>query len=386
MGNGLPSPPVAGLPPRVIDTGRHEIALLPGSDTIFRVVFAELARATRRIHIECYIVSSDRMGRELYVALDAACKRGVEVKVLYDPLGSNQTDESFFDDLRASGVEVRSYGQRWNATGNNVLGPRDHGRVLVVDDVAVTGGAAWGDQWLPRRLGGRGWHELCCRVTGPVVEDFERLFQQRWGEAPVEEDPHDFDTEVAHPDLRLVSDTPSRASSVVYELHEEAFARARRRIWIANAYFYPPRPMMEALTKAAARGVDVRVLVPADSDLPIIRRAARAEYRDWLAAGLRLHEYVPEMMHAKYAIVDDDWGSVGTFNANPTSVGMANEVNLFLFHEPTVAALAAQFGDDLSRSDEVRAKDLARRPILERVRDRGSSLVFDVANLVWGPR
>jgi cardiolipin synthase A/B len=372
--------------PATVQTGHHGLTLLAGAEMLYQAVFADLAAAQDAIDIECYIVSSDRMGEELRRALAAARRRGVQVRVLYDPLGSQHTDEAFFAELRRLGVVVRSYGKLPRLSGAGILGPRDHGRVIIVDRVAYTGGAAWGEQWLPRRLGGRGWHDLCCRVDGPVVEDFRRLFEERWGEAVGEHEPVDLHTEGKYPDLALVADTPRRSHSLVYREHEDAFLRARRRIWVANAYFYPPAPMLDALTDAADRGVDVRILVPGESDLPLIERAARAEYREWLAAGLRLYEYAATVMHAKYVVVDDEWGSIGTFNANPTSVGMANEVNLVFHDRAFVAAMAEQYEQDLADSDPVTAGDLARRPVAQRVVDRLAAVVFDAANLIWGPR
>jgi cardiolipin synthase A/B len=371
---------------QTVDTGSHRVTLLAGAEMLYQAVFGDLAAATRTIDIECYIVSSDRMGEELFRAIAAARGRGVQVRVLYDPLGSQHTEDSFFDDLRALDVQVRSYGAAPHLSGAGILGPRDHGRVIVVDGVAYTGGAAWGEQWLPRDRGGRGWHDVCCRVEGPVVEDFRALYEQRWAEAAGTRDLADLDTGQKYPDLALVADTPSRAHSLVYREHDAAFRRARSRIWIANAYFYPPPEMIDALTDAAARGVDVRILVPGESDLPIIERAARAEYKTWLDDGLLVYEYASSVMHAKYAVVDDDWGTVGTFNANPTSVGLANEVNLFFRDRAFIARLAAQYERDLSSSDPVLASDLAHRPIAQRVADRLAATVFDAANLIWGPR
>ena len=367
--------------PHVIETGLHQVTILPDVDVLFDVVFEDLRRAKRRIYLECYIVSSDRMGHELYVALDAAAKRGVDVRVLYDPLGSNRTDPAFFDDLRASGIVVQAYG-RFGDLGS----ARDHGRVIVIDDVAYTGGAAWGDQWLPRSRGGRGWHDVCCRVAGPVVGDFVALFHQRFSEGAGDSEPADHDSGDRYPDLRLVADTPDRAHSLVYLQHEEAFRRAHRRIWIANAYFYPPKAMVEALAEAVKRGVDVRILLPGESDLPIIKRAARAEYAEWLEAGFLIWEYAVTVLHAKYAVVDDDWGSIGTFNANPTSVGLSNEVNLFFSDRTVIEALSRQFELDLTRADRVLAEDLPGRPITERVVDELSAAVWDAANRIWGPR
>src|SRR6185436_10963869 len=118
----------------------------------------------------------------------------------------------------------------------------------------------------------------------------------------------------------LIGDTPNRQTRV-YDCYRWAIQSARRRVFIENAYFFPPPALLLDLYAAAARGVDVRIILPGASDLPIMQRAARAEFGSWIDHGLRVFEYQPCMLHSKFAVVDDDWCTVGTFNANATSTG-----------------------------------------------------------------
>lgn len=370
---------------QTIRTARHALTLLPDMRLLLDTVFADVARAQKRVLIECYIFNDDKLGRGFADRLADAAARGVQVQLIYDPLGSQKTPVEFFEAMRAHGIDVRAYRPLSFMSSPGRLAPRDHSRVIVADDAAYTGGAAWGDQWLPKDQGGLGWHDVCCRIKGPCVEDFVTLFGKRWREASGETDtPEDYDTGERHAELALVADTPKR-DSLVYLRHSEAFARARRRIWIASAYFYPAPPMLRLLYDAAARGVDVRVAITGPTDLPLLKRAAIAEYQTWLDRGLSLYEYTRTVMHSKYAVVDDDWCSVGTFNSNPTSIGLANEVNLFVFDPRFVERVAQQFTEDLSHARRVTQAQAQSRPFLARAVDELFRDTMDIADLLWGP-
>jgi cardiolipin synthase len=144
--------------------------------------------------------------------------------------------------------------------------------------------------------------------------------------------------------------------------------------------------MLDALASASARGVDVRVILPAVSDLPLLKLAALARVRRWLRAGIRVFEYLPAMMHAKYTVVDDDLCSIGTFNFNSASVGLANEVNLLVRDRDFVSRAATWFEEDQARCGEVTERSMARRRPWARVLDRVANVGLGFVDLVWGPR
>lgn len=366
-----------------IDTGHHALVLLSGMEAMLRAIVRDVDAARERVVVETYIYRDDTLGRLFAEALVRAAARGVPVRLLYDPLGSQKTDVRFFDGLRAQGVEVRAYRPTRVVLRAASYGPRDHSRNVVIDHTAYTGGAAWGDEWLPKHRGGKGWHDVCLRVQGPVVEDFARAFDQRWREALGEElVPRDYRTGDRYPDLELVCDAPT-AKSVVYDRHVEAVRRARARVWLESAYFFPPPELLRELYRAAARGVDVRVIVPGESDLPLLKRAARSEYREWTRRGLKIHEYRRCMLHSKFAVVDDDWCTVGTFNINPPSIVWANEANVFVWDRTFVRRLAALFEADLQSCELVTEAAARRRPILQQAVDQ---LANDLLTLAYMTR
>jgi cardiolipin synthase A/B len=382
--SSCPDDLVEPLPP--IDTGTHGLVLLPEMEPCVRALERALAGAKRRIHIECYIVKGDAFGLWLEKMLIPAVRRGVDVKLLYDALGSEESDPKYFEDLKAHGIDARIYRDTHAMLkGGSGPFPRDHGRVIVIDDSAFTGGLAIRDDWFPKRRGGKGWHDVSLQILwGPVVEDFEKVFQTRWQEGIGEHTPCDIETGDRYPDLELVADCPAH-STLVYDHHRRAIRRAKHRIWFENCYFFPPPAMLQEIADAAKRGVDVKVILPKESDLPLIEQAARSEYPEWVKHGLRIFEYGRCMNHSKMTVIDDDFATVGTFNANATSMAMANEVNVFVKDKKFVALCAEHFCRDLEFCDEVDIAEVLKRPLLHQVRDRLKADALNIVDLVAGP-
>jgi cardiolipin synthase len=250
--------------------------------------------------------------------------------------------------------------------------------VIVVDDVAYTGGHAWGDEWLPRARGGHGWHDVCCGVEGPIVEDFAELFEQHWRQSDGRTPIADY-VGTSRDGMRLISDAPVK-DSIVLGRYLDAIDAARRRVWIANAYFFPPPVLLDALTNARRRGADVKILVPGISDVAIVQSAAQAHYRRWMEAGLELWEYQGVVMHSKYALVDDEWCLVGTFNANVASVLFAIEVALVSRNRQHASAVESQMLQDFARSVLVDERRVRAVGFLRGIMDRLASTLMTLAN------
>lgn len=369
-----------------VHTGSHVLHPYPEVEHFLDAFLADLDRARRRVFVETYLFRSDDFGELIGDALCRVVDRGVPVWLLYDPLGSQEADPRFFRRLQRRGLFVRSYRPRDVVATDGAPFPRDHSRNFVIDDRAYTGGVAFANDWLPASRGGGGWHDVTVGVEGPVVDDFVRLFQQRWAEADGDvRTLQDLCTRDRHPDLELVSDTPSYDSKV-FNRHVAAIERARRHVHIVNSYFYPSKQMLHALYAAALRGVDVQIVTCGDSDIPIVKAAERSAVRGWLEHGLHVHEYERCNLHAKYAVVDDDWCTVGTFNANPTSVALANEVNLFVHDRAFVARIEALFQYDLRRSRKLTVHELAHRSPIQRLADYGALQMLRALDFLSGPR
>jgi cardiolipin synthase len=343
----------------------HEATLLPSLEATFAALFTDIAAARERIWIESFIVRSDRYGYRLAQHLAAARARGVDVRLLYDPLGSRATRPEYFASLRGRDIQVRAYKPWRLVLCGSAPWPRDHARVICIDDTGYTGGVAFGDEWLPHHEGGPGWHDVSCKLRGPVVSQFAEVFERRWMEAELPGHVRDlcFDE---YPDLAFSADAPADKHGI-YGVYRQCVGRARRRIWIENAYFFPPRRLLVDLRRAAQRGVDVQVIVPARSDVPLLEHGARGEYRRWLRHGMAVFEYLPGVAHAKFAVIDDDWSTIGSFNLNPSSLVSTNESNLFVRDPRFVAQLAEVFESDRAQSRRITHTELDHLPIRQRL-------------------
>jgi cardiolipin synthase len=351
-----------------VRTANHELILYPDPGPFFASLEQSIDEASERVWLETYIYRDDALGAPFAEHLVAAARRGLDVRLLYDPQGSRGARPEFFARLAAAGVSVRAYRpwrlkrRRWS------YWPRDHGRIVVVDRTAYTGGINWGVEWLPRAQGGDEWHDVSVAVRGPCVAEFVTVFERRWSEATDTDEIADF---VAgdSADVQLVADSPAGRNLMLTRLCR-AIDGAARRVWMQNSYCVPPKLLLSALSKAARRGVDVKVMVPGQSDLPSIQAATRGEYLDWVRNGLRVSEYLPRVMHSKFALVDEEWATIGTFNAISPGVWWANETNVIVRDRGFVTELARVFETDLGQSALVTPAWVARRPFRARLWDK----------------
>ncbi len=370
-----------------VDTSRHRLVLYGETAPFWEDVEAALEAATGCVWLSTFIYDSDALGHDFGERLARAAARGVDVRLLYDSRGSSHADPKFFQQLAARGVHVKCY-RPWRLARFWRYFPRDHGRLLLIDEQAFTGGVNWRNDWWPESRGGGGWHDVAVGVRGACVADFRIAFEQRFREADTLGEVVDHVTPQIDSDVELIADSPS-SLPVIFERLCERIARAQRRVWIENSYCVPPRSLLEALRQAVLRGVEVKLLQPAHTDLPIVQTITRGDYRAWLDAGLLVYEYEPCVMHAKFALVDDEWSTVGSFNAISPGLWWANETNLIVRDVDFASALSRVFERDLSRSTLVDAAWLSRQPVWLRLWRAFAIFVYrslERLDVVLGPK
>lgn len=323
-------------------------------------VEAAIDDARGTVWVATFIYQDDRMGCDFGERLIRAAARGLDVRLLYDSVGSSDADPRFFARLAAHGVKVKCY-RPWRLLRFWRYFPRDHGRLVVIDEQAFTGGVNWRNDWWPAARGGGDWHDVSVGVFGPCVADFRVAYEQRWREADGSAQVSDHLTPKLDSDVELIADSPA-SLPVIFERLCERIGRAERRIWIENSYCVPPRALLEALCSAVARGVDVKLIQPAKTDLPIVQLVTRGDYGRWVSGGLQVFEYEPRVLHAKLAVIDDDWGTVGTFNAIAPGLWWANETNIVVRDPGFARALACVFELDLGQCAVIDESWLARQP------------------------
>ena len=336
----------------------------PDSPEALEAMLGLIASARRWIHFENYIIRDDRIGLRFAAALIARARAGVHVCVLYDALGSFGTSRAYWSALRRAGAEVRAFHP---VSSPHVfdLFSRDHRKVLVVDgDRAMTGGLCIGDEWAgnPER-GRQPWRDTALTVCGPAAVALDAAFANAWEQAGPPLSPEDT---CGDPDIcgdftvQVVPGVPFEGR--IYRATQLIAAAAQERLWITDAYLVPPAPLYAALSDAARNGVDVRLLVPGASDLPLLRSFTRVGYRELLRAGVRVFEWRGAMMHAKTLVADRRWARVGSSNLNVSSLFGNYELDVLADSQEAAETLAAQFRRDLLMSREVVLESRRRLP------------------------
>lgn len=301
----------------------NEVRILEDASGNYPVWLAAIRSAKRLVCLENYIIDDDEVGQSFADALAETARAGVRVRVIHDWMGSFGTGRAFWRGLTAAGVEVRRFNPfQWSSPFGWIS--RDHRKMLAVDsEVAFVSGLCISRRWQGNaRRGIPPWRDTGLEIRGPAVADVERAFAELWdsmGEPfPSEElmDPACLPCagDVA---LRVLAGTPSTAG--LFRLDQLVAAMARSRLWLTDAYFVGLTPYVQALRAAARDGVDVRLLLPNATDLPLVRTLSRAGYRQLLEAGVRIFEWNGSMLHAKTAVVDGRWSRVGSSNLNLAS-------------------------------------------------------------------
>jgi cardiolipin synthase len=341
----------------------NQVNLLIDGPNTYRAMLETIAGARRWVHFENYIIRSDAAGWRFAELLASRAREGVQVRVLYDWLGSVSTARSFWRYLRKAGVEVRPFHPpQLVDVVTNVS--RNHRKLVVADGSrAVLGGLCIGCEWTGEsHAGGQPWRDTAVDIHGPAAAVLDQTFAGVW-ELTGPEVPPDQVAGVVDPvgsaDVRVISGEPGRERA--YRVIELLTAGSVERLWITDAYLLAPPRLFQALRDAGKDGVDVRLLVPGSSDLPLIRNLSRIGYRDLLRSGVRIYEWNGPMLHAKTIVCDERWVRVGSSNLNPSSLLGTYELDVLIEDPGLAGAMQAQFRRDISRSREVASRP-ARGP------------------------
>jgi cardiolipin synthase len=378
--------------------GNDARVLVDGPQT-HGTMFAAIDRARRRVHIQSYIVEEEGPGERLAELLLAKRAQGVEVRLLYDAVGSMSTPKEYFERLRAGGVAVCEFNPVNPAKAKRgwQLNNRNHRKILIVDGEAAftggvnissvyssgsssggssggpssggsSGGTSAGGQAKPGKAGKQDehWRDTHVIARGPVVRQFEEVFARDWASQKCE----DATLKRLAPaavvkggwPMRVVVADPETERSQTFAALLNAIAYAHDRVWLTYGYFVPDPVTLRVLREAAARGVDVRLILPGTSDSWVPLHAGRSHYDDLLEAGIRIHERQGALLHAKTAVIDGVWSSVGSTNLDWRSHVHNYEADVVVLSPSFASEMEKLFETDLSAS---------KRITLEAWRDRG---------------
>jgi len=374
----------AEIPVPFHDPGEHfvegnQVRLLRDGSRAYPEMLAAIEGAKRQILLEMYWFGSDNIGRRFADALGRAAERGVEVAIIYDAVGSVGASDLMFEELERKGARVIEFNPiaPWKRRFRlSRLTRRDHRKILVVDgQVGFTGGINIADFWLPLEESGGGWRDDMVRIDGPAVAGLRDCFARVWRRLRGEEI-----ALVGFPALPVAAFTPGGGQAVrvlgqhyfrtrheISRTYLHYIRAAQRSIFIANSYFVPDGRILRSLARAARRGVDVRIIVPGQSDVDIVRHASRAVWGKLLRSGVRIFEWDESVLHAKSAVIDGVWSTTGTFNFDYFSLMMNLEVNVSVLDRRFAATLEASFLGDFERCREVMLADFRFRPLGQRI-------------------
>lgn len=360
--------------------------LLRDGVATFRAMFAAIHAAKHSVNLEYFIfedVESD--GVQLGDLLLAKRQEGVAVNVIYDSFGSSDTPKAFFDRLRAAGVNVVEFNPLNPLKAKTGYSPnsRDHRKILVADGTtAIVGGVNLSTTYQPNPLGKSGsipgqptahWRDTDLEITGPAVAQLQRLFLDHWREqhGPPVDDAGWFPTvpPAGAAVVRIIGSSPDQNAPRYYVTLISAIRSAEKSVIASAAYFVPTRDEMEALTEAARRGVDVRLLLPDRSDSPNSIALGHSHYADLLKAGVKIYETHDLVLHSKTVVVDGVWSAVGSSNFDHRSVIFNDEVDAVVLGADTAKELEAMAADDRANARAIDRRAWSRRPLSDRAKE-----------------
>jgi cardiolipin synthase len=344
------------VPPRSVTAGSSEVTVYTYGEDLYRDMLNAIRQAKSRVFFETFIWKSDAVGQAFKTALCEAADRGVKVYLVFDEFANLVVPRSFF--VFPKNVAVRRHpliasGFRFpRNTG------RDHRKMLVVDDhVAFLGGYNIGS------LYATDWRDTHARLTGDIVWDVQNAFIDYWNlwsgrrRAALP----DFGGRSWQPDIRIHRNIPRNAVYPIRGMYLDAIDRASHHIYLTHAYLIPDSDMLAALIRAARRGVDVRIIIPAESNHIVADWLARGFYGQLLRAGVRLLLFQDAMVHAKTATIDGQWSTIGTANIDRLSLFGNYEINMEVFNPDVARQMEEIFAVDSSNTYELTWPDWQRR-------------------------
>ena len=368
----------------------NAVRLLVDGPETYAAMLAAISAAKQHVHLETYIFNEDVVGQRFADALLEKSAAGVEVRVIYDSLGSRDSSPDFFDRMRKGGIRLVEFHPVNPATGGNPFNfnVRDHRKLLVVDgEIAFTGGVNLDRNYssssvLHRRQkkAAVGWRDTHIEIRGPAVAGFQRLFLSNWKEGggpPPDDEGSLFPKPVARGKnlVRVLSSLGGEGKvSPIRLAYGYAMEAASERIWITQSYFGPDPEFLQTMTAAAARGVDVRIIVTGFTDSPTLLNISRSCYEQLLRAGVKIYESSEIMLHAKTAVIDGVWSTVGSSNLDYRSFIHNDEVNAVIVGEDFGSSMEAMFRKDMVLSTPITLEQWEKRPLFNRIKERLSRL------------
>jgi cardiolipin synthase len=356
-------------------TEGNAITVLRNGDQIFPAMLEAIREARHSVDLMTFVYWKGWPAQEFADALCERANAGLRVRVLIDALGGRSIEDGLIDAMDRSGVDVHWFRKplRNSPFKQN---HRGHRKLLVVDEtIGFTGGVGIAEEWGGDARDEREWRDTHFRVEGPAVDGLAAAFVQDWAETgrPL------YDERSRFPDQRkpgkaaiqVVRGSASIGWDDIHTVWYVLMRSARERIRLQSAYFSPDAALVEALMDAVGRGVEADVLLPGPyADKRVTQLASEATYSELGAAGVRIWNFQPSMLHTKVMVVDGAAALVGSSNVNRRSLDHDEEVALVVIDQPAVDLLDKQFLEDLERSRRIDLSRWENRGLRQRLKER----------------
>lgn len=355
-----------------------EIRILKDGADAFPAMFELIDAAQSEVLFENFIFAGDETGKRFADVLSAAARRGVDVRVLYDPVGTMMVSGgSIADTLIQKRVTTRAFSRPYffNPRTWGRIRHRDHRKTLTVDgEASVVGGLCISNNWAPPSQGGKGWRDTALLVRGPIAADVKAAFEAMWARAIGSDVP--IASEECHalspPAALVVTDQPGMKH--VAKLYASMADRSQRSLEITDAYLVLQKSAQATFCSAARRGVSVRMLLPGRNNHPLAGAASRHGYEPLLEAGVEIWEWNGAMIHAKTAVMDGELTLVGSSNLDPLSMRRNYELNLLVADAVTGTRMQEMFESDLATATQIELSSWRKRPSWQRVAESTGAL------------
>lgn len=363
----------------------NKISLLQDGAATYAAMFAAIRAARDHINLETYIIEDDEIGRQFADLLLEQQARGIQVNIIYDSFGGIKTPKAFFKRLTDGGIAVLEFNPINPLAAKKpwLINNRDHRKLLVVDGrTAFIGGINISSVYSSGSVvtgasdsAGEtvAWRDTHLQIEGPVVGELQKLFMTTWekqhGKPLVAREYFPVLKPQGKEIVRAIGSTPDDPYSLMYLTLISAIGNAERQVYLTHAYFVPDPQLLKSLIAAAARGVDVRMILPSHSDSAAVFHAGRAHYSTLLEGGVKLYERLGELLHAKTAVVDGVWSTVGSTNLDWRSFLDNDEINAVIIGREFGDQMLAMFAQDLKASQAIDLQSWQRRPLSSRFKE-----------------
>jgi cardiolipin synthase len=366
-------------------TTGNQVVLLQDGPATYTAMFAAIASAKDHINMETYLLEDDEIGQRFARELIAKQRLGVQVNLIRDSAGTFTTPTAFFQRMIDSGVKVLEFNPINPLLARKVweLNQRDHRKLLIVDGrtaflgginiSSVYSGGSFSQRSQVRTDGNLAWRDTDLQLRGPVVAEFQKLFLATWASQKGEPLPAKNYFPVLEPVgrqvVRAIGSSPDEPYSAIYATLMSAIASAETSVNLTNAYFVPDPQLLEALEAAAQRGVDVKLILPSQTDSWLTFHAGRGYYERLLRAGVKIFERRGVILHSKTALIDSVWSTVGSTNLDWRSFLHNRELNAVVLGSEFGAQVQAMIDKDLAMSDRLTLEQWQSRALDMRVKE-----------------